>query len=83
MKDDFEHERISEKEYRYLTRHIDQMGDTMQNRIKGNTTEEKHDAYEELKKMMLAEAGFLVAESITHTDALQINPLNNTQTMVL
>ena len=83
VKDDFEHERISEKEYRYLTRHIDQMGDTMQNRIKGNTTEEKHDAYEELKKMMLAEAGFLVAESITHTDELQINPLNNAQTMVL
>ena len=83
VKDDFEHERISEKEYRYLTRHIDQMGDTMQNRIKGNTTEEKHDAYEELKKMMLAEAGFLVAESIAHTDELQINPLNNAQTMVL
>ena len=55
----------------------------MQNRIKGNTTEEKHDAYEELKKMMLAEAGFLVTESITQTNELQINPLNNAQTMVL
>ena len=83
VKDDFEHERISEKEYRYLTRHIDQMGDTMQNQLKGNTTEEKHDAYEELKKTMLAEAGFLMAESIARTDELQINPLSNAQMMVL
>ena len=83
VKDDFEHERISEKEYRYLTRHIDQMGDTMQNQLKGSTTEEKHNAYEELKKLMLAEAGFLVADSISHTEELQINPLSNAQTMVL
>ena len=76
VKEDFEHERISEAEYRYLTRNIDRMSSKMRDDMKPKTDEEKHSMYETIKTNMLAEAGLIVVNDMDMTRDLNLEYTN-------
>ncbi len=83
VKEDFAHERITEEEYRHLTRNIDKMGSQLEESMNKENAEDRHEEYERIKTLELTASGLLLANEMALGEDLQIPAYTNNSVLTM